>query len=137
VAAQNGKVYVVMMMADAGADLHAENAQGETPLDVAARYKNGDVASFLLNADRSIISSTRSLREAAKAGQGAIVRLLLDMGMDVGACDGDTKDTALHEAVRYLKVEVAEILLGYVCCSCELLPSPTPPLSLLTACSPE
>lgn len=71
------------------------------------------MASFLLNADRSIVSSTRSLREAAKAGQVSIVRLLLDMGMDVSAADNETKDTALHEAVRYLKVGVSEVLLGY------------------------
>eukprot|EP00043_Microstomoeca_roanoka_P012083 m.116017 g.116017 ORF g.116017 m.116017 type:complete len:682 (+) comp15385_c0_seq3:196-2241(+) len=112
-AAQNGQTHVLMMLLDSGADVHAHNDAGDTPLDIAVRFNREDVASFLLNHDISVTSSTRSLREAARMGRQALVRLLLDMGMDVAAEDPETKDTALHLAVRYARKDVVETLLAF------------------------
>ena len=91
-ACQNGQTYVVMLLIDNGADVHAVTHDGDTPLDIAARFNRREVVSFLLDNDPSVIQSTRSLREAVKNGRSEIVKILLDMGMEPGAQDQQTGD---------------------------------------------
>eukprot|EP00038_Savillea_parva_P001994 m.109131 g.109131 ORF g.109131 m.109131 type:complete len:676 (+) comp10687_c0_seq2:110-2137(+) len=112
-ACQFGRTYVLMMLLDAGGDPHAQNALGETPLDIAARYDRREVVSFLLDHDNEVIKSTRSLREATRAGKKEIVKLLLDSGMDPGAQDPTTGDAPLHISVRFFRIDVTEMLLSY------------------------
>jgi len=112
-ACQFGRTYVLMMLLDAGGDPHATNALGETPLDVAARYDRREVVSFLLDHDDKVVQSTRSLREATRAGKKEVVKLLLDHGMDPGAQDAVSGDSPLHISVRFFRVELTELLLSY------------------------
>eukprot|EP00051_Salpingoeca_urceolata_P002668 m.51964 g.51964 ORF g.51964 m.51964 type:complete len:663 (+) comp12259_c0_seq1:485-2473(+) len=112
-AARSGQVFVVMLLLDAGGDCQLKTSDGDSALDVAARHDRREVVSLLLHHDPSITKYTRSLREAARAGRVQVVRLLLDAAMDVTAQDADTLDSALHEAVRFTRIEVCEELLKY------------------------
>eukprot|EP00035_Acanthoeca_spectabilis_P016797 m.350356 g.350356 ORF g.350356 m.350356 type:complete len:674 (-) comp16579_c0_seq12:67-2088(-) len=112
-ACQFGRTYVLMMLLDANGDPHAKNGAGETPLDIAARYDRREVVSFLLDHDNELAKSTKSLREATRAGKKEVVKLLLDYGMDPGSQDPETGDTALHISVRFFRVELTETLLSY------------------------
>lgn len=112
-ACQNGQQFIVQLLLDNGADGHIANQENSTALDVAARFDRRDVVALLLDHDSTIVESTRSLREAAKTGREAIVKILLDKGMDCNQKDEDTGETALHEAVRFYRVKIVELLMGY------------------------
>ena len=112
-ACQNGHEYAVMLLLDRLADCDVVNAEGDSPLTVAARYDRKQVVSLLCNHHPQLVKDTRALREAAKSGRKEIVKILLNMGMDCLEKDPATGDTALHEACRFYRVEVAECLLGF------------------------
>lgn len=61
------------------------------------------ITAFASTSRSRVISSTRALREAAKAGRTEVVLMLLDQGMDPLATDPETLDSALHEAVRFVR----------------------------------
>ncbi|EGD81155.1 hypothetical protein PTSG_11195 [Salpingoeca rosetta] len=112
-AVQNGQTFAVMVLLDHNADVHVRNDAGETPLDIAVRFGREEVVSVLLNHDISVTKSTRALREAAQMGRASLVRTLLDMGMDVAAEDPETRDTALHVAVKFSRTSAVETLLAF------------------------
>lgn len=93
--------------------MHARNLDGDTPLDIAVRFNRQEVVSFLLDHDLSVIESTNALCEAAKMGRIELVKMLLDMGIDVNLEHSKDKDTALHFAVRFCRIDVVEALLAY------------------------
>jgi ankyrin repeat protein len=112
-ACQAGHAFVVMLLLDHHASPSTVNVDLDTPLDIAARTGHRDVVALLLTHDPTLCSDTRALREASRTGRKEIVRLLLDAGVDCTAPDPLTGDTALHEACRFVRVEVAEHLLAF------------------------
>eukprot|EP00039_Didymoeca_costata_P026201 m.15254 g.15254 ORF g.15254 m.15254 type:complete len:666 (+) comp5331_c0_seq2:450-2447(+) len=112
-ACNSGKTYVLMMLLDANASPHQPNKAGETPLDIAARYNMLEIVSFLIDHDKSVISSTGSLRHATRTGKYAVAKLLLDFGMDVGAQEPTSLDSSLHIAIQFFRFELAQLLLEY------------------------
>jgi ankyrin repeat protein len=102
-----------MMLVDHGADVHLKNNDNDAPLDIAVRYNRQEVVSFLLDHDLSVLESSKALSEASRMGRVELVRMLLDMGTDVNMEHGEDKDTALHNAVRFCRVDVTEALLSY------------------------
>jgi ankyrin repeat protein len=112
-ACQTGQTFVAMLLLDHGAMVGVANVDGDTPLDIAARDGRREVVALLLEHDPSLSGDTRSLRESSKTGRKDVVRLLLDMGVDGTAADPVTGDTALHEACRFVRLEVAEHLLAF------------------------
>ena len=88
-AAMRGRVEVVRVLLDHGANAKLETKQGETALHIVSRGKY------------------------SSEEQGAsIVRLLLDRGVDVNARDEDGW-TSLHEAAFKGRAEVARVLLDH------------------------
>ncbi|KAJ4717371.1 Ankyrin repeat-containing-like protein [Melia azedarach] len=73
------------------------NTKGETPLHMAARHGHGDIVKVL-------IAECKKPHQNDHPEEGiAATRRMLGM-------TNETKDTALHEAVRYNQVNVVEIL---------------------------
>jgi len=112
-ACQTGRTYVLMMLLDAGADLHHKNAKGDAPLDIAARLDHREVVSFLIDHDQTVINSTKSLREAVMRGKSEVVQVLLDSGVDPGAQDPELGDSPLHIATRFYRAELCKMLLAF------------------------
>ena len=103
-----------MILLDAGASPHLSNAKGETPLDVAALYGKLEVVSFLIDHDNTVIASTKSLLDAIPPNRLPVAKVLLDFGMDACAQQPDSgRDSALHLAVRFTRVEMAKMLLEF------------------------
>lgn len=112
-ACKSGKTYVLMMLLDATVSPNQANKAGETPLDVAAKYNMLEIVSFLVDHDKSVISSTSSLRNATRSGKHDVAKLLLDFGMDPCAQDEETLDSPLHIAVQFFRLELVKLLLEY------------------------
>lgn len=112
-ACNTGRTYVLMMLLDAGGDLHHKNIAGDTPLEIAARLDRREVVSFLIDHDHSVVQSTKSMREAVMTGKKEVLKILLDAGMDPGSQDGETGDSALHISVRFFRLELSKMLLAY------------------------
>ena len=191
-ACQSGRTYVLMMLLDAGGDLHHRNASGDTPLDIAARLDRREVVSFLIDHDNTVVNSTKSMREAVMSGKKEVLKVrdapffcsvllssvfarprlccgvagtlrdvgacargmsfrilcksalrgepgfrgahiqgsscppplsrfallclaqvLLDSGMDPGSQDPESGDSPLHISVRFFRLELSKMLLGY------------------------
>lgn len=112
-ACQSGRTYVLMMLLDAGGDLHHKNASGDTPLDIAARLDRREVVSFLIDHDNTVVKSTKSMREAVMSGKREVLAVLLDSGMDPGSQDPESGDSPLHISVRFFRLELSKMLLAY------------------------
>ena len=86
IAAQNGQVEVIKMLASRGADINADNGVGASPVCVAAGNGHVDVIETLaeLGADlhKPTHNGTTPLYVAAHEGQGGAVRALVKLGAD-------------------------------------------------------
>ncbi|KPJ10037.1 Protein fem-1-like CG6966 [Papilio machaon] len=113
-AAVAGRLAVLRVLADAGADLNACSDSGSTPVRSACFMTRAEVVEFLVergadihrpnhNGGTCLINSVQSLR---------LLKLLLQHGADVNACDMQHK-TALHYAVQEQRVEAARLLLQH------------------------
>ncbi|XP_062604816.1 uncharacterized protein LOC134266613 [Saccostrea cucullata] len=106
-------VQLVHTLLRADADTTLVNKKGELPLDVAAMYNRKDLVSCLMDSDSSLTGNTSAIVEAAIRGHTDIVQLLLDFGVNPNCINPDRKTCALHEATRFLRVNVVEELLKY------------------------
>jgi ankyrin repeat protein len=83
-----GYAAMVKPLVNAGADPTARDRFGQTPLDIALAYKNGNVVAALLQLEGPKLKESREIAEeameaATMRGQTEIARLLLDSGFDV------------------------------------------------------
>ena len=95
---------MVALLLDWGADLHARNGWGQTPLHEASRiYNNPEVVALLLDRGADVQAkndeSDTPLHEAAGNGNVEAAALLLDHGADIHAKNGRGR-TPLHVAAR-------------------------------------
>ena len=103
------------LMAVAGADLHARDAAGATPLHAACSRGQLGAAELLLRARASghapDAHGLTPLLVAAAGGHAACVELLLRVGARTGAVDA-TRASALHLAVTAGSLSCVELLLA-------------------------
>ncbi|XP_062522391.1 caskin-1-like [Corticium candelabrum] len=108
---QEGKIFTAHKLLQAGAKVMVVNKDGDTPLDLAARFDKKECVSLFVDSDPAAIQSTKSIVEASKNGRLDIVQLLIDCEI---AVNGESTGTqALHEACRFFRRDVAELLLSY------------------------
>lgn len=83
-ASYNGKLQLIAVLLQQGADIHARSSQGATPLHAAARGNRAKVTALLAShgadVDAKDVQLATPLHEAAWRGHTAVVRALLDAG---------------------------------------------------------
>ena len=106
--ASRGRIEEVRMLIKEGADVHAKNDNGSTPLHWACRGGTVDVVKALLEAGADLHAKMNDgetpLHRAAESGYGKleIVKFLIKEGADVNAED-DRDKTPLHYARHKLE----------------------------------
>jgi ankyrin repeat protein len=112
-AAARGNLPVMAMLINAGADLHAENYDGATPLmAVCAAYNMEDAAVMLAAADpdpsTQMLEGVHVLHVAAAKGKTRLVEVLLQRGVSPVIEDPDGHTPLFHAIAA--KEEAAEVL---------------------------
>lgn len=99
----------------AGADIAARDLNGETPLHLAAGFRNAAAVAALLEAGADVHATTRRgdtpLHDAARNGSAEIVNALLEAGADVHATSRGGY-TPLHAAARHGGAAIANASLA-------------------------
>jgi ankyrin repeat protein len=113
-AIKNGNTEAAINLINDGADIHAVNELGETPLHKAAPHVHTDVVNLLLDRGADINAVDRfgntALHMAAAFGGTEVVNLLIDRGANIHAVDR-FGSTVLHKAAPYRHTEVFNLLL--------------------------
>ncbi len=111
-AAAEGQHAVVQLLLAEGARLSPVDRWGGTPLRDATRGDHTEVAALLRSKGATLTwtDDVAVFGAAARAGDLAEVRRLIDRGVDVSAGDYDGR-TALHQALRGGHAEIAMTLL--------------------------
>ncbi|KAJ5947786.1 hypothetical protein N7466_000801 [Penicillium verhagenii] len=99
---------VVYELLSYGADPNQRNGKEETPLFVASKIGNTQVAQLLLEQD---IAGNTPLFGAVESGSVETVKLLLSKGADVFQTNA-IHETALFGATKHLSPELCELLLA-------------------------
>ncbi|TDZ31125.1 Ankyrin-2 [Colletotrichum spinosum] len=114
-------VSIFEMLLMAGANINAQNKDGETPLIVAAKVRNDDLFTFLLDrgADASITRPGQDslLHVAASSGVWEIFKAVVDAGLTVPLATAEqAPGTLLYNAASSYKFEgkmkIVEYLVG-------------------------
>jgi ankyrin repeat protein len=113
-AAAYGRIEVVKLLLEKGADVNKHNEGGETPLHYAARHGHVKVMEILLDhgADptKKGTGCGTPMQWAGRGGQIGAIKVLMRYGVSVnqrGSGDG----TALHEAVNHDHPDTVRFLL--------------------------
>lgn len=115
-AACNESVEIVKLLITSGANVNADNKNGNTPLHCAATKGLAEVARLLIANGANVNASNRDgtipLHNAAFAGAGnpEVARLLIASGSNVNAV-GLSGSTPLHQAALGGYLEIAKLLL--------------------------
>jgi len=109
-----GRIRVVTLLLEKGADVNKHNEGGETPLHYATRHGHVKVMEILLDhgADptKKGTGCGTPMQWAGRGGQIGAIKVLMRYGVSVnqrGSGDG----TALHEAVKHDHPDAVEFLL--------------------------
>ncbi|CAH1784284.1 unnamed protein product [Owenia fusiformis] len=109
----DGQMFILLKLLKAEANALIKNNEGRTPLDIAAMFKRKDSASVLLDHEPAIKNNTLAIVESAIRGDSGTVQILLEHGISPNGIDRKLGTGPLHEAVRYLRFEVAKELLEF------------------------
>jgi uncharacterized protein len=114
-AAKTGDVDAVTRALEAGADLHAADAHGITPLMAAVRAGRANVAALLIERGAQVRARDRrgftALHYASQNGMNDTVRLLVDRGAVLNAAAGTGGYTPLHLAIIASRDETVLLLV--------------------------
>ena len=110
-----GRVDIMKLLIDHGADPDASNIPGRTALHTASKYGELEMAELLINsgakANASDCTGRTALHTASKYGELEMAELLINSGAKADASDCMDR-TALHEASEYDKLEMVELLIN-------------------------
>ena len=114
-AAQVGNIKLVRLLIEHGAKVDLGEKKRDQPLHYAAALGCEDLAELLINNGARIDARTervgwQALHVAARNGQLAMARWLLDHKADVNAED-ENKDRPLHLAVRANQLKIVRLLI--------------------------
>ncbi len=99
-----------------GANIHAADKEGRTPLFEAVRKGQTETAQLLIDTGANIEAADNwgrtPLFEAVRKGQTETAQLLIDTGANIEAADNWWGRTPLFEAVRKGQTETVQLLIG-------------------------
>lgn len=111
-----GFAQMLQPLIDAGADPTARDRFGQTPLDIALAYKNGNVVAALLHLGQKLKESEQiaeeTMESATLRGQTEIARLLLDNGLDVNKPSANGS-SYLNDAALKGQKKMVQLLLDH------------------------
>jgi uncharacterized protein len=111
-----GFANLVPILTTAGADPSQRDRFGQSPLDLALAYKNGDVVTTLLHlsvrANEVQESAEQGMLSAIERGWTEIVHMLIESGFDI-AKPTAAGSTYLHTAALKGQKKVVQLLLDY------------------------
>jgi ankyrin repeat protein len=106
-------IHILKILLDAGANIHARDNAGFTPLIHIAATRNAEIVKVLIKAGADIEAKTNdgknALMFAALAGDADTVQALLEAGAKAGEKD-DAGNTALKFAVARNNIKAAKLL---------------------------
>ena len=105
-AAENGRIDVVKLLLEHGANLHAKD---EWALKVAIRYYHTEVVKLLLENGADVHKSDFFLLYPSEAGCIDLIKILIEYGMNVRAYN----DQAIECAYNMGHIEVVKLLLEH------------------------
>jgi ankyrin repeat protein len=115
IAAQEGSLEIVQLLADAGVNLDERFYAGQTALRIASRNGRVDIVGYLISKGCEVDTQGRDgatpLEAAASKGHLEIVQLLAEKGANVNIQDKEG-DFALGEAAKHGFIEVVNYLLS-------------------------
>lgn len=115
IAAQEGELEVIQLLANAGVDLDQKSLVGHTPLRIAARNGRTDVVAYFISKGCDINTQGNDgatpLEAAAAKGHLEIVQLLVEKGANINIQDKEG-DFALGEAAKHGFIDVVNYLLS-------------------------
>jgi ankyrin repeat protein len=113
-ASQNGHLKAACKLIEHGADLTAQNGDGETSLHLASKREQVDVTRMLIEHGADVTAQNDDgetpLHLASREGGVDIVRMLIEHGADVAALNDDG-ETPLHLASQVGGVDIARMLI--------------------------
>lgn len=110
---QAGKPFVVVRLLQGGATASAKNKDGDTSLVLAARLDKREAVLLLVDADLELVHDSKPMVEAARTGHLEVMRALLDSCFDPNGLDESSGSRPLHEAVRFFRIKIAELLVSF------------------------
>ncbi|KAI8771735.1 alpha-latrotoxin-Lhe1a isoform X1 [Biomphalaria glabrata] len=102
---------IVKKLIDSGADVWIKNKFRLTALDLAASCNKIEVVKLLLQHCPQLRENKSAIVEAAVRGHKNVVEVLLEYGANCNCLDDNSGSSALHEAVRFIRPEVVQLLL--------------------------
>lgn len=115
IAAQEGELEVIKLLADAGADVDQKGLVGHTPLRIAARNGRTDVVAYFISKGCDINTQGNDgatpLEAAASKGHMEIVQMLVEKGANINIQDKEG-DFALGEAAKHGFIDVVNYLVS-------------------------
>ncbi len=114
-AARDGRVEIVRMLIDAGANVNVQTNYGKTPLHWAAWNGRVEVVRMLIGAGADVNLKDNDgwtpLHVAAGYGRVEIARMLIDAKADLNVQD-NSEQTPLHRAADNGRVDIARMLIA-------------------------
>ncbi|RUS91960.1 hypothetical protein EGW08_000173 [Elysia chlorotica] len=107
------RVKIICKLIQSGANAWIVNKYSWTPLDIAAMHNRVDAVGALLENVPTLRENRVALVEAAMRGCKQSVELLLEHGVNPSMLDDLCGSSALHEAVRFNRLEVTQLLLDF------------------------
>ena len=116
-AVSKGQDDTVKTLIEDGADIHATNVRGQTPLHLASMTDNVDMVRTLVDGGANIdvvdpAENIRPLHNCAINGCNQVCEFLLRHGADMDARTHQG-DTALHLAAKHNNADLVSLLLGF------------------------
>ncbi|XP_065909173.1 uncharacterized protein [Dysidea avara] len=111
---QSGKPFSVIKLLQGNANIYIRNCDRDNALDLASRFDKREAVSLLIDSDVNVIQDcAHALVEACRNGRKEVVETFLESGADPNCVDERTGTSPLHEAVRFFRLYVAELLLQF------------------------
>ncbi|KAH9504867.1 hypothetical protein Btru_062127, partial [Bulinus truncatus] len=104
---------IIKKLLESGIDVWIKNKFKLTALDLAASFNKKEAVRLLLHHVPLLRNNSRAIVEASVRGFTDIVELLLEYGVSCNGLDENSGSSALHEAVRFNRIEVVKLLVAF------------------------